>query len=90
MYDPAERTVTLAPRHLLGLHLFYRLTVNGTSPGGVAGTDGASLERAQTGAGSNFVAVVHGFGATAIKSTRLFPAGPLAAGAALHAPAASA
>src|SRR5207302_6158429 len=71
VYDSAALAVTLSPREQLNLHLFYRLTVHGTAPSGVAGANGVLLDGTGTGSpGSNYVAVVHAFGATAIKSTR--------------------
>jgi hypothetical protein len=63
VYDPAAQSVTLAPRHRLALHGYYRLTVNGTSPAGVRSTGGLFLNEWGKGQpGSDYVAIVHGFG----------------------------
>ena len=49
-------TVVLSPRSRLNLHLIYRLTVNGSTPGGVTDTFGILLDGAGNGLpGSNFV-----------------------------------
>lgn len=62
VYDPAGRTVTIRPRHRLALHNFYRLTVHGTGPTGVASVDGTPIDGTSTGhPGSDYVAVIHGF-----------------------------
>ena len=77
VYDPLAQAVRLSPQHRLNFHLYYRLTVNGSTPTGVASADGALLDGAHTGSpGSNYVAVVHRFGTSAIQATRLHPAGP--------------
>jgi hypothetical protein len=77
VYDPTSQAVTLKPEHRLNLHLYYRLTVTGTAPGGVAGSDGVLLDGANTGSpGSDYVAVVHKFGTVATRSTSISLAGP--------------
>jgi hypothetical protein len=77
VYGATAQTVTLSPKHRLNFHLYYRLTVNGSTPTGVASADGALLDGAYTGnPGSNYVAVVHRFGTSTIQATRLHPAGP--------------
>ena len=78
VYNPSAQAVTLSPLHRLNFHLHYQLTVNGSTPGGVASVDGALLDGANTGSpGSNYVAVVHRFGTTAINSRSVLPAGRL-------------
>ncbi len=75
VYDPSTRTVTLTPFRPINLHLYYRLTINGTAPGGVA-AGGTLLDGADTGSpGSDYVAVVHKFGPVTIKSSARTPAG---------------
>jgi len=55
-YSPQSNTVVLSPHRRLDLHLIYRLTVNGSSPGGVTDTFGTLLDGAGNGLpGSNFV-----------------------------------
>ena len=55
-YSPQSNTVVLSPHSRLDLHLIYRLTVNGSSPGGVTDTFGILLDGAGNGLpGSNFV-----------------------------------
>ncbi|HEV3165427.1 MAG TPA: hypothetical protein VGZ22_15480 [Isosphaeraceae bacterium] len=62
VYNPATRTVTLRPAHLLGLHQLFRLTVNGLPPLGITNEEGTSLDGAGVGIpGSNFVAYLRGF-----------------------------
>ncbi len=78
VYDPTALTVTLTPRHRLNLHWLYRLTVNATGAGGVAGVDGTRLDGTDTGSpGSDYVAVVHRFGAVTIKASRGVHGGPM-------------
>jgi hypothetical protein len=55
-YDPATNTVTLRFSERLALHTRYRLTVNGSTPGGVTGASGLLIDGAGTGSpGSNYV-----------------------------------
>jgi hypothetical protein len=55
-YSPVTNTVVLSPHSRLDLHLIYRLTVNGSTPGGVTDTFGNLLDGAGNGLpGSNFV-----------------------------------
>ena len=44
VYDAATLTVTLFPAKRLNLHVFHQLTVNGTSPVGLAGATGVPLD----------------------------------------------
>jgi hypothetical protein len=54
-YSPQSNTVVLSLHSRLNLHLIYRLTVNGSSPGGVTDTFGTLLDGAANGLpGSNF------------------------------------
>ena len=72
VYDSTSSSVTLALRRRLNLHGFYRLTVNGTALDGLTGTDGQLLDGASTGhPGSNYVAVIHHFGISATKTSRV-------------------
>ncbi len=78
VYDPSTQTVTLTTHKPLNLLLFYRLTINGSSPGGVAGADGVFLAGTPTGKqGVNYVTVVHRFGGTPIEPSRNIRTGPL-------------
>ena len=43
VYDPVSHTVTLWPAKRLNIHRTYRLTVNGTAPGGLAGATATLL-----------------------------------------------
>ncbi len=55
-YDPTTNAVTLTPARRLSLFESYRLTVNGTAPGGLASTAGVLLDGSRSGRpGSNFV-----------------------------------
>jgi Planctomycete extracellular len=55
-YSPLTNTVVLIPHSRLNLHLIYRLTVNGSTPGGVTDRFGNLLDGAGNGLpGSNFV-----------------------------------
>jgi hypothetical protein len=77
VYDTATQTVTLTTRQRLTLRGFFRLTVNGAGPGGLAGADGTPLDGAGTGKpGSNYVALVHRRGVVT-PATR-HPSGPAA------------
>jgi virginiamycin B lyase len=59
VYDAAARTVTLSPVRRLNLHDLFRLTVNGTGPGGLTDTSGNLLDGRNNGdSGSNFVTIV--------------------------------
>jgi hypothetical protein len=74
-YDPAHRAVTVTPLRRLSLHGYYQLTVFGTPPRGLTSAAGVPLDGSGRGQpGTDFVAVVHGFGAV---SPVPFPAGPL-------------
>lgn len=74
VYDPLTQTVTLRPVRNLNLHLRYRLTVNGSTPGGVADVYGNLLDGAGNGRpGSNFVTVLT---ARNLVLGRRVPAGP--------------
>ncbi len=54
-YDTANRTATLTASHPLPLRLRYQLTVNGSTPTGLANTDHVLLDGAGTGAeGSDY------------------------------------
>ncbi len=55
-YSPVTNTVVLRPHHRLNLHYIYRLTVNGSGPGGVMDKYGNLLDGVGNGLpGSNFV-----------------------------------
>ena len=43
-YSAGTNTVTLKPHRRMDLHFVYRLTVNGSSPGGVTGASGKPLD----------------------------------------------
>ena len=59
VYDAAAQTVTLHMAQRLDIHNLYRITITGTSPGGLMGTGGTPLDGAGTGkTGSNFVSVI--------------------------------
>jgi large repetitive protein len=61
VYDPATLTVTLFPAHRLNLHVFYQLTVNGTTPSGLTGATGVPLDGLGNGtSGTNFVRTFSG------------------------------
>jgi len=67
VYAPGALTVTLSPRRHLDLHRYYRLTVNGTPPAGLSSFDGVFLDGSGSGRpGSDYVALVHGFGTVAL------------------------
>jgi hypothetical protein len=77
LYDPVAHTVRLTPRHRLNLHGYYRLTVSAALPNGLKSLDGIPLDGAGQGQpGSNYVAVVHRYGATVVNSMNPVPAGP--------------
>jgi hypothetical protein len=63
VYDASTHTVSLTPDHRLKPNGYYRLTVNGASAGGLAGLSRSKLDGSGNGkAGSNFTALIHGFG----------------------------
>jgi hypothetical protein len=87
VYDPAAQAVTLTLRRRLALHGYYRLTVNAAPPAGLRAADGAPLDGSGTGRpGSDYVALVHGYGAVSPKAhaavnarqAAAAPGGPLA------------
>jgi hypothetical protein len=56
VYDPANLTVTLVPSQRLSLHVFYQLTVNGTTPNGLTSATGVPLDGQGNGTpGTNYV-----------------------------------
>lgn len=62
-YDPATNTVTLTPKQRLHWHRPYRLTVDGTSPTGVADLAGNLLDGDGDGrAGGDYTVVLRGPG----------------------------
>ena len=61
VYDPATLTVTLFPAQRLNLHVFYQLTVNGTTPSGLTGATGVPLDGLGNGTPStNYVRMFSG------------------------------
>ena len=77
VFNPKKNTVTLTPTHRLNLHYFYRLTVNGKAPGGVAATDGTLLDGNGNGQpGSDYVTVIHRFGTANVSTRGVHPSGP--------------
>ena len=59
VYDPVANTVTLRMAQRLDIHNHYQITINGTAPDGLIGTDGALLAGGGTGnSGTNFVGVI--------------------------------
>ena len=61
VYDSAAHTVTLYMARRLSVHELYRITINGTTPAGLMGTDGALIDGGNTGrAGSNYVRTMSG------------------------------
>ena len=57
-YDPATMTVTLDPERRVNFHKTYRLTVDGTSPSGLADAQGLLLNSTPTQPGSDDVVKV--------------------------------
>ena len=58
-YNAGLQTVTLLPTHKMDLHNVYRLTIHGSSPGGVAGSTGLLLDGKNNGMpGSDYVAQI--------------------------------
>jgi Bacterial Ig-like domain (group 3) len=71
VYNPILQTVTLVPRVRLNLRQIYRLTVVGTAPNGVRSATGQLLDGNNNGQpGSNYQALILGFGAVPIGPLR--------------------
>ena len=61
VYDSVTRTVKLYMAQRLNVHDLYKITITGTAPGGLTGTDGTLLDGAGNGEpGSNYVEVFSG------------------------------
>ena len=74
VYNAAAQTVTLHLAERLDIHNLYRITITGTSPGGLMGTGGTPLDGAGTGkTGTNFVSVIS-WRTLAGPSTKAIPA----------------
>jgi uncharacterized repeat protein (TIGR01451 family) len=68
-YDPVQRQVRIVPAEMIGLNVPATLTINGTSPTGVADQNGNLLDGARNGKpGSNFVRTFTGYGPGIIAS----------------------
>ena len=77
IYNAASETVTLHPGEQLNLHLTYRLTVNGTAPGGLTDTRGNLLDGAGNNrAGSNYTTRITMANWTLVLPPPLLPVAP--------------